>query len=129
MCAVIEALSAYEIGPEQIRVLSLGTGNITERLKESTLRAGLIGWRGIINTAMYLTTDSALSQAQLMLGHQRVLRVEPPSNIGAIQLDDWQTAEEVLPPLARQASDELQTELAPFFEAAVSPRERHYSFS
>lgn len=127
MCAVVEALSTYEIGPEQIRVLSLGTGNVAQRLKERALRAGVIGWRGIINTAMYLTTDSALSQAQLILGHHRIVRVEPPQEVGAIELDDWRTANELLPPLARQASRDLQGELANFFDANVAVRERHYS--
>lgn len=127
MCAVVEAISAYEINPEQVRVLSIGTGNVAERLKESTLRAGMVGWRGIINTAMYLTTDSALSQAQLMLGHHRVLRVEPPNDVGVIEMDDYRTSKDVLPSLARNSFNALHDELASFFDTTVTPRERHYS--
>lgn len=129
MCAVVEALSAYEIEPKQIKILSLGTGNVAERLNKSTLRAGLIGWRGIINTAMYLTTDSALSQARLMLGHDQIIRVEPPVNASAIELDDWRSANDILPTLARRASTEIAEELKVFFDAPAEPRERFYSHS
>lgn len=127
MCAVVEALSAYEIEPKQIRILSLGTGNVAERLKESTLRAGMIGWRGIIKTAMYLTTDSAVSQAKLMLGHHQVVRIEPDAEMGAIEMDDWQTATNELPDLARAAFAASAEDLGTFFRDAVSARERYYS--
>lgn len=129
MCAVIEALSAYEILPEQIRILSLGTGNVAEKLKESTLRSGMIGWRGIINTAMYLTTDSALSQAKLFLGHHNVVRIEPPKSAGSIELDDWRSAINLLPALAREEFRKTETEVSPFFESRVNPRERFYSLN
>ena len=68
LCAVVEALTAYDISPSDIWVLSLGTGSSLKNLKKSAIRSGFVGWRKIIDVAMGLTADSALGQARLIIG-------------------------------------------------------------
>lgn len=125
MLAVVEALSAYQVRLDQIQVLSIGTGNVVPSLSEKAVRTGLLGWRNIISTAMYLTTDTALSQARLLLGAGAVIRLQPTASRAAIELDDWKAATELLPNEARTEVEKKAGEVSRFLSTKVSPRERH----
>jgi uncharacterized protein len=128
ICAIAEALGAYDINPHQIRILSIGTGSTGERINERAIRAGAIGWRGIIKTAMYLTSDSALSQAQFIVGFENVIRFDPSlPDDKIIDLDDWKAASSILPPLAADDFKMRMVDLVQFFDDLVAPRERFYS--
>jgi patatin-like phospholipase/acyl hydrolase len=127
LLAIVEALSSYDLQLDQVRVLSVGTGNLPPRLKQSTVRAGLIGWRDIISVAMYLSTDTALSQARLLLGHHNVIRVEPSISSAAIELDDWTNARDRLPQDALEQLGPKLSEVMPFLRERVATRERHYT--
>lgn len=128
MCAVTEAISSYDLRLDQIQILSIGTGNTAEMLSGRLARAGVIGWRKIINTAMFLTTDVALSQARLIVGHHNIVRLEPVSekakNIG---LDDWTSAHAVLPSEAQKVFDISRELIEGFLKFEVAPRERYYT--
>lgn len=125
MLAVVEALSSYDISVNQVRVLSIGTGNAQPSLSQKAVRAGMVGWRAIITTAMYLTTDTALSQARLLLGHHSVIRIEPSQEAAKIKLDDWEAAKDILPSEAAQMVSMARADVEPFFHQKVAPRERH----
>lgn len=127
MLAIVEAMHAYDVSLQQIRVLSIGTGNAAPKLNQAMIRAGLFGWRNIVSTTMYFSTDTALSQARLLLGFDRVVRLEPSRAGAEIELDDWKGAREVLPMEASSTIDENWEALSGFFGDKVSPRERHYS--
>lgn len=129
MLAVVEALSTYDISPDQITVLSIGTGNPQPRLSQKAVRAGFVGWRDIISTAMYLTTDTALSQARLMLGHQRIVRMEPSPAAAVIPLNDWTSARDLMPQEAEAAVARTGADVQQFFRQKALPRERHYTAS
>lgn len=127
MLAIVEAVSSYDIRLDQIDVLSIGTGNPQPHLPQGAVRWGMFGWRNVIATAMYLTTDTALSQARLLLGWNKVVRVEPTGAGAALELDDWRGAIELMPDEARNKVLTAAPELARFFQKTVNARERHHS--
>ena len=69
-------------------------------------------WRDIISAAMRLQSQNALGQAGLLIGRENLIRVEPPSELGLIELDDWRTAWERLPAAAATALDSLGSHIA-----------------
>jgi len=89
MLAVVEALSAYELGLSQIQIFSIGTGNPAFSLKKRAVFGGLFAWRQIIKAAAFLTTDNFTAQAKLLLGPERCLRCEPSGTDAEIELDDY----------------------------------------
>jgi len=129
MCAAVEALSSYDIQPNQISILSVGTGTRTVTLKQSLIRAGMLGWRGALSTAMFLTTETALSQARLLVGFDNVVRMEPSEAGAAIELDDWTNASALLPKDALRSVAENVEAIRMFLTDRVHPRERFYSSS
>lgn len=127
MVAIVEALTAYDITPEQIRVLSIGTGNAPFELDIKDVHGGLISWREIIKAAMYLTTDNATAQARLLLGPDHCLRLEPQGDDALVEMDDYDTAFGRLPMAALSHFEAHQERLALLFADEVAPRERHYT--
>jgi uncharacterized protein len=97
MVAIVDAVSAFDISLDQIRILSIGTGSSQFEISKTAARLGMVSWRNALDAAMYLTTDNATAQAQLLVGHENVCRMDP-ENIGRrIQMDDWASAISVLP--------------------------------
>jgi len=80
----------------------------------------------VINAAIYLTTDNALAQAGLLIGPERILRVEPGADGGTIPLDDWTNATRLLPADATVCFSKFESELRAFFAGTVEPRHRFY---
>ena len=98
MIALVEALASFEVTREQIRILSIGCGETAFTVQASQLaRGGLVQWRNIISAAMRLQSQNALGQAGLLIGPERMIRIDLPRDFPAIQLDDWSTAVERLP--------------------------------
>jgi patatin-like phospholipase/acyl hydrolase len=128
LCAVIEALTAYDLSPSQIRVLSIGTGTAAEKLSEARIRAGYIGWWDIIKTAMFLTSDSHHGLASLLVGASSIIRLYPDvTEIPKIELNDWQAAISHLPNQAMLVRNKARGKIDPFFMSKVRARERFYS--
>ncbi len=127
MVALVDVLSAYDVRPESIEVLSIGTGNPPLELKTGARFTGMWFWREIIKAAMFLTTDNATAQAKLLLGPERCLRIEPTAMSACIEMDDYDRAFRELLPLAELHFDEFKSRLTPFFFHKVLPRERHYT--
>lgn len=127
LCGIAEAVGSYDIALKDIRMLSIGTGNPQPKLSQAKARAGLIGWRDVITTTMYLSTDSIISQARLLLGYEALVRIEPSPEAALIEMDDWEKAFRVLPDeAAAQLTRQLES-LKGFFDEPAAPRERHYS--
>lgn len=127
MVALVDAITAYDIGFDQVEILSIGTGNAPFALRRSDVFRGLIAWREAIKAAMFLTSDNATAQAKLLLGPDRCLRIEPTDADSAIELDDYEDAFARLPDRAAEHFESRRTELASFFGEKVLPRERHFS--
>lgn len=126
MVALVDALTAYDITPEQVEVFSIGTGNAPFELSKRDVFRGLIAWREAIKAAMFLTTDNATSQAKLLLGPERCVRVEPSGTPASIELDDYDGAFAQLPDLAAEQFEIHRECIARFFDRRVSERERFH---
>jgi uncharacterized protein len=127
MAVVIDALSAYDITRAQIDIFSIGTGNQPYEISKFAVRGGLFQWLEIIKGAMFLTTDNAQAQATLLLGPERILRLEPEGDDAAIELDDWTNAVAQLLPLAKADLAANRDRIAEFFREKVAPRHRFYT--
>ena len=107
MVGVVEALTALGVSREQIRVLSLGCGSEPYRVGHWKMRAGgLLAWRDVVFGAMRYQSLAALGQARLLLGADRIDRIEPLPFGPPIDLDDWERASAELPRAAEAAVDE-----------------------
>lgn len=127
MVAMVDALSAYDISVEQIEILSIGTGNIPFEITIREAKRGLWSWKKVIKAAMFLTTDNAHAQAGLLLGPEKITRLEPVAEAATIELDDWPAAVSILPSMAAQHFIEAKDDISKFFAAKVNPRHRFYT--
>jgi uncharacterized protein len=121
MIAVVEAMTVFDVAREQIQVLSIGCGSEPFVVTNSMATGGMLRWRKIIDAAINLQTQSALSQARLLLGPGSVIRLEPGVT-PAIDLDDWARASRELPGEAHQVLAEQSDRInQQFLYAQVSP--------
>ena len=98
MVALVEALSRFTTRRRDIRILSIGCGQKPFQITEGQARnSGMVHWRGIIDVAMHLQSVTALNQAGLLIGRERVTRLDRPDGSEPIDLDDWQKVKDSLP--------------------------------
>ena len=123
MVGVVEALTALKVPRRRIRVLSLGCGSEPYRVGPwKMIAGGQILWRDIIFGAMRYQSLGALGQARLLLGADRVDRIEPDGDGPPISLDDWKRASSELPEAAAAAVDKHgETVLPSYVEHVVAP--------
>lgn len=113
MNAVVDALACYDLPRENIRVLSIGTGDEVFGLDEGVRNGGLLGWLFpglgnaplIFRAAAKAQSHNALGQAYLLVGKQNVVRIDPPESENPISLDDVPRAVVELPRLARSHAE------------------------
>jgi patatin-like phospholipase/acyl hydrolase len=104
MLAVIEALICFDVGRDQIDVLSLGCGDDKYVVSKVEIRrSGLWHWRKIMEAAMRLQSLAATNQARLLLGPPSVIRIDAPTFEPKIRIDDWQRSVNELVPAADTA--------------------------
>lgn len=127
MVALVDALTAYDLTPEQVEVFSIGTGNAPFELSRPDAFGGMWAWKEVIKAAMFLTTDNATAQAKLLLGPNRCLRLEPTGEDASVEMDDYDAAFARLPGLAARDFEANKADISRFFTDAVAPRERHYT--
>lgn len=123
MVGLVDALSCFAVPRERIRILSVGCGNNSYTIGVIRRKfGGLLAWSDIISAAMRFQSQNALGQARLLIGADRILRVDAPLNGKPIHLDDWRRASRELP-LA--ASGELEkhgeTVASLFLQESVTP--------
>ncbi len=98
MAALVEALSCFTLRREDVRILSIGCGENPFQVTEGQARrSGMVHWRGIIAVAMQLQSVTAVNQAGLLVGRDRVTRLDRPDEGEPIDLDDWTKAKDILP--------------------------------
>ena len=127
MVALVDAVTSYDVSFDQVKILSIGTGNAPFSLQRPKVLGGAIAWRAAIKAAMFLTTDNATAQVKLVLGPDHCLRIEPDEADSAIELDDYDRAFATLPARAAEHFEARQFEIARYFAGIVNERERHYS--
>jgi patatin-like phospholipase/acyl hydrolase len=127
MVAVVDALSAYDIARDQIEILSIGTGNLPFEIPLKEARGGLFSWKEVIKAAMFLTTDNAHAQAALLLGPDKILRLEPENEAAGIDLDDWKASIQTLAPMAHSHFKNQRENITKFFYNKVEGRHKFYT--
>ena len=120
MVGIVDALSCFDVDRHQVRVLSLGCGDEPYTVSDRMVKwGGLLSWKSAINGAIAFQSQSALGQAGLLLGAERVLRITPRAMEPPIELDDWHRAKGVLPDAALSS---FQIHGAAIREAFLSQR-------
>lgn len=116
MVGLVDALACFDVPRERIRILSLGCGNNPYTVGTIKKRlGGLLAWYNIIFAAMRLQSHNARGQADLLIGADRVLRVDAPERKKPIGLDDYVRASRELPPAASKALDKYGESAASLF--------------
>ena len=101
MLAAVEAMIAYDVPRERIKVLSIGCGDEPYHVTRLMTWGGLWHWRKIIGAAMRAQSLAATSQARLLLGPCNVVRIDPTLVGPPIELDDYRRSmDELLPAVA-----------------------------
>lgn len=103
MNAVVDVLACYDIPRENIRVLSIGTGESSFTVDDKARRGGVNHWAFMksYNAAARAQSKNALGQAYLLIGKNNVLRIDPPESDNQIALDDVRRSLRELPLVAR----------------------------
>lgn len=116
MVALVDALSCFRLSRYRIRILSLGCGETRYTVnRPMVLSGGLFAWRKIIEAAIQLQSQNALGQAGLLIGADRIVRVEPDMSEGKIELDDWKAASARLPRDANVALEKFGERISSIF--------------
>ena len=116
MVGLVDALACFAVPRERIRILSLGCGNSPYTIgKFKKKLGGLLAWTDIIFAAMRLQSQNALGQAGLLVGTDRIVRVDAPEREKPIGLDDYVRASRELPAAATEALEECGESVASLF--------------
>ena len=123
MMGLVEALTCFSVQREQIAILSIGCGQNGFRINaKQTAGAGQFQWRDIIYVAMHYQSLTAVNQAGLLLGRDKVTRLDRPEGAEPIELDDWGKAKELLPGEAREVAGKWAYRITEtFFTRTATP--------
>ena len=137
MIGLVEALSAFDVQRDQIKILSLGCGSRPFRASQWKIRfGGMFAWWDIIFAAMYFQSVTALDQSSLLIGNDRITRIDAPLTDRPIGLDDWLRSTTELMPAAvevvQKSGDVLATtflgsRVQPFRPAHTTIKSTHGS--
>lgn len=117
MNAVVDVLACFDVPRENVRVLSVGTGDAAFTVNERSQMGGALHWAIMraFTAASRAQSLNALGQTYLLLGKQNVVRVDPPETVKPIELDDVQRSLAELPPLARAMAEASGHHIASVF--------------
>ena len=116
MVGLVDALSCFTVPRHRIRILSIGCSGGPYTIGRWQKRlGGLWHWRNVINAVMHFQSLGALGQAGLLIGADRIHRIDAPPAGKPIDLDDWIRAHAELPPAASAVLDRCGDCLASTF--------------
>ena len=123
LMALVEALTCFAVEREQISILSLGCGQDGFRINsKQAAGAGQYQWREIIYVAMHYQSLTAVNQAGLLIGRDKVIRLDRPEVAERIDLDDWEKARLLLPEEARAVAEQHADRISEaFFTRTAAP--------
>lgn len=103
MNALVDALACFEVARENVRILSLGTGEATFTVNEKARLGGVKEWAFLraFNAAGRAQSRNALGQAYLLVGKNNVARIDVPESDTPIAMDDVRRSVRELPLVAR----------------------------
>jgi uncharacterized protein len=104
MLALVEALICFDVGRDQVDILSLGCGDDRYVVSKGEItKGGLWHWKKIMEAAMRLQSLAATDQARLLLGPPSVVRLDAPTFEPTLRMDDWRRSVSELMPAADRA--------------------------
>ena len=104
MLALIEALICFDVGRDQMDILSLGCGDDRYVVSRGEItKGGLWHWKKIMEAAMRLQSLAATNQARLLLGPSSIVRLDAPTFEPTLRMDDWRRSVDELVPAAEEA--------------------------
>lgn len=124
MVALVDVLTCFSVPRDRVRILSIGCGNPPDVVDKVRLGGGIWAWRKIIDAAMHLQSHNARGQAGLLIGRDRVIRVDAPTVSDPIKLDDWRRAVAELPTVAEAAANHSGPEICDTFLAYPAAKVR-----
>ena len=103
MNALVDVLACFDIGRDDVRILSLGTGESTFTVGERARNGGIKDWAFMrsFNAAARAQSRNALGQAYLLVGKNNVTRIDVPESDSPIAMDDVSRSVRELPLVAR----------------------------
>jgi len=103
MNALVDALACFDVAREDVRILSLGTGESTFTVDDRARNGGIKDWAFLrsFNAAARAQSHNALGQAYLLVGKNNVTRIDVPESDTPIALDDVRRSIRELPMVAR----------------------------
>ena len=103
MAALVEAVSCFDVRPENVRILSLGYGGKLFQMSDGQSKsAGLFHWRNLFEVQIHLQSETAINQAGLLIGRNNITRLDRTEGSDPIALDDWEAARRLLPSEAQK---------------------------
>jgi uncharacterized protein len=112
MQALVDVLVCYDLPRENIRILSIGTGD--DLFSTADLQnAGVFGWTNplraggpaLFKAAVKAQSHNANGQAGLLIGKPHLVRIDPSEGNNPIELDDVDRAVRELPAVARSMAE------------------------
>jgi hypothetical protein len=98
MIGLVDALACFDVGRDQIEILSLGCMDERYIVGDAQMKwGGMWNWRKIVFAAMSLASQNAIGQAGLLIGRDQVLRIDTRMPSPPIELDDWSMSCRLLP--------------------------------
>ncbi|WP_412553201.1 CBASS cGAMP-activated phospholipase [Shimia sp. MIT1388] len=102
MIGVVDAMTCYDIDRTQIRLLSLGCGQESYRMRWWHRIGGRLVWASLfVSSATRAQSHNALGQAGLMIGRPNMVRLDAPEVAIRIGMDNVDRALAEMPPIAR----------------------------
>ncbi len=102
MIGIVDAMTCYDIDRSQIRLLSLGCGQESFRMRWWHRIGGRLVWaRLFASSAMRAQSHNALGQAGLLIGRSNMVRLDAAEVVSRIGMDDVGRALVEMPPVAR----------------------------
>jgi hypothetical protein len=107
MNALVDVLACYDVPRENVRILSLGTGEAEFAVSEAARTGGIRHWAVMrsFSAAARAQSKNSLGQAYLLVGKNNVLRIDPPESATPIALDDVPRSVRELPLMARSLAE------------------------
>lgn len=123
MIGVVDTLSCYQLDRRQIHVLSIGCGGAPYRVQKSHFSGGKWQWKNAVSAAITASSMNAFGQASLLIGRDRIVRIDIVGNDGrSIALDDYQEAKDLLPSMATSLVDDLGDQIrSRFLQSPCTP--------
>lgn len=103
MNALVDVLACFDVPRENVRILSIGTGDASFTVDKRARVGGAGHWAFLraFKAAGRAQCKNALGQAYLLIGKNNIVRIDPPESANPIDLDDTARATAELPLVAR----------------------------